>query len=417
MPKVSDLIRHINSNYPVLDLTENLVKGVYFANTFDDIASVPAAIQSDRALALIGNTPKVYNAFEGSNFTASESWREIVTSPVDYPELLGVDLVDDQSGLLDRYQVILYDSVDNVFKKATLDSLFGGLGAFVAQNSNTSATIVNPVTGIAGDLNGDGVVGTQDLIKLLSYYDTTQGVDGTEVLNPSDITLTGNQSISVNYGPQNYNAGDKLYIQLGLSNVIESGSYPITMIAPGTVNVGDPDPTISDPEWGGAIQINNPVATGVTPATLDEVLPPIIIKSGFYSGVSNYGIYFLNFSFDESGLLDNFVFGATVRFYANTDNGVQQVGDDLDVSINTSIENVGGFVAGTVLVNNPTDITNESSIIYNEWAALSDNHEIESLRLYFYIIFDESTLPQVNSINSINFTSNAFGLEIDTEGI
>jgi len=417
MPKVSDLIEHININYPVLDLTQNLVRGVYFVDDFTEIASIPTNIQSDKAFAVIGNTPRLYNAVDGSNFTSQDSWREIVTSPVDYDELLGVNLVDDQSGLLDRYQVILYDTIDKVFKKATLDSLFGGLGAFVAQNSNTSATIVNPVTGIAGDLDGDGSVGTNDLLFLLAYYGNNQGIDGIDVLNPSDIRLTGIQPISVNYLTQSYSAGDKLYIKLGLSTVIESGSYPITMIPPGLVNIGDPDPTISDPEWGGAVQINNPIASGVVPATLDEVLPPIIINNGYYSGGSGFGIYFLNFGQGDAGALDNFTFGVTVRFYANTVNGVQQVGDDLDVPINTIIENSAVIAAPAGLVTVSQNITNDSSTIYSEWSALAVNHEIESIRLYFYIIFDESTLPQANSVSSINFQANAFGLEIDTEGL
>lgn len=404
MPKVSDLIEHINNQYPVLDLTANIVKGVYFLASESDVSEVPVNIQSPNAIAMIAGKPMVYSESEGSSFDSIDSWKEVATYPTDYEELLGIDLVDINSNLLDRYEVILYDSVDKVFKKANLDSIFGGLGFFFAQTYAGNTTLVNPNTGIVGDLNGDGTVGTSDLLALLAAYGTNANEDGQANWVSTKVVVTSETTpYYVNYSAQSYAAGDKLYIDSALTTATSIGNYPLSFVS----NVGEVD--IDSIDGVNYISISNPQSGVAVLPTLMEELPLIKFWNGYIgqvTGVSFWG------AGTTTGPITNMTFGVDVRFFGEND-VYGQVGDTISISLNNQFD-YNGFAIPNPLVNYPIAISGTNSQVREAWLTLSQNYQIDEIRLNPYIIYDEPTPGSYveSSINQILFTASAFGLEV-----
>lgn len=404
MPKVSDLIEHINNQYPVLDLTTNIVKGVYFLDTQDAVSEVPVNIQSPNAIAMIAGKPMVYSESDGSSFDSIDSWKEIATYPTDYDELVGVDLIDPESNLLDRYEVILYDSIESKFKKANLDSVFGGLAAFIANTYTGSITIVNPDSGIFGDLDGDGTVGVNDLLALLSVYNTDSGVDWID----SDIVFThDNGSISVNYNIQSYSAGDELYVDSLVSLVIQSGTYEVSVNENvGFDNYGDIDSVNS-------ISIYDPVSDVAELPSLNDALPLIEVYSGYNNLGLSAGIYFLSNDPAAAGSLSNMTFGISVRFFGDQSDGYSQVGDEIILPLYSQYSFTGN---GSVVpsMGAPSEISGDSSLVKTQWDLLRQNYNIDEIRLNPYIVFDTPN-PGNDAeagIYQVSFMPAGFGIKV-----
>lgn len=404
MPKVSDLIEHINSQYPVLDLTANIVKGVYFLDTQDAVSEVPVNIQSPSAIAMIAGKPMVYSESEGSSFGSIDSWKEVATYPTDYDELLGVDLVDVDSNLLDRYEVILYDSIENNFKKANLDSIFGGLAAFIANTYAGSITIVNPNSGVPADLNGDGEVGTADLLLLLSNYGGSSGVDWLD----SEIVFThDNNSISVNYDIQSYSAGDQLYIDSLASFIFQSGSYEVSINENvGSDNYGDIDSVNS-------ISIYDPISDVAELPSLNDTLPLIEVYNGYNNSGLASGIFFLSNDTTATGSLSNMTFGISVRFFGDQADGYSQVGDEIVIPLYSQFS-FSGLGAVVPLMGGNTIISGESSIVRTQWDLLRQTYNIDEIRLNPYIVFDTPNPGNAAEagIYQVNFMQAAFGIKV-----
>lgn len=393
MPKVSDLIQHINDQYPVLDLTAaNSVKGLYYYDSFSDLSSTPVQSQSTKAIALVDNTIKLYHGEDGDVFTDEDSWEEVAKTPTDYEELLGINLID--NGQLQRYELILYDTIDGVFKKANLDSLFGGLGVFIAQQSAGGVTIQNPTTGIAGDFDGDGAVGTNDLLALLSFYNNEIGQGGVNALNVDTVITIGNTSnISVNYGSLTYNSGDKLYLNPTLTSIQEAGNYLLN-IEPGI------DPTdITNIESVGYFSLQNPYQDeDVIIQDLSTYLPAIKID--------NIKAQFFLFTGQE-GAISCAEFGVDVRFYAN---GVELGEDPASASITddafTYAPGVLNWFLGSV---NFTDV---NSIVRDSWNVLSEDYAIDEIRINPWIKYSPETQIE-SSVSFIAFPPDAYVFTVD----
>lgn len=112
-----------------------------------------------------------------------DNWVEIGLAANAYPTVPGQDLQDDA----EDYRLPIYDTGDKRNKAMSFDDFLGSIlqqmiQAVVEAGLGTETTYTNPDNGIIGDFNGDGIVGSADLLIFLGGFGANLG-GNTEALN------------------------------------------------------------------------------------------------------------------------------------------------------------------------------------------------------------------------------------------
>lgn len=132
-------------------------------------------------LAYLEDTDKLY-VYANSNtayWSDSDQWKELAIEPDEYQAVTSATLLDSSAG---DYLFSLYDTTANEFKKFDIDEFFGYIASQLTQTLIDDGVVTeDEITfgsgSVVGDLNGDGLVGTADLLILLAYYGNTLSPD------------------------------------------------------------------------------------------------------------------------------------------------------------------------------------------------------------------------------------------------
>lgn len=173
---------------PILDLSGNKVKGVGIFDNVDSRNDLDTEFRTSGYLSVIAGDLEVYSGVTWNN---ANSWTKIASEFSLYDHVQVPDGIDDTDEFRastyvvntesnpDRYSFGIYDSTDDVFRKingGTLNSIithiFGQeLAEYLSETTGNSIDYyTDNTTGVTGDLNGDGLVTTSDLLILLSGY-------------------------------------------------------------------------------------------------------------------------------------------------------------------------------------------------------------------------------------------------------
>lgn len=175
---------------PILDLSGNKVKGF---GVFDSVGSrndLDVEFQTLKYLSVVDGDLEVYS---GTTWGDASNWTKIASEFSLYDSIsvgdetnnsqnratqFVLDTLDDG----DRYSFGVFDSEDNDFNKVSGEDLkniiihyFGQeLASFLqSETGNTDAFYTDSNSGLFGDINGDGIVSTSDILELLSGFGNT----------------------------------------------------------------------------------------------------------------------------------------------------------------------------------------------------------------------------------------------------
>lgn len=174
--------------------------------------------------------------------------------PADYagldtvPEVLG----NDPSNFL----LSVHDVDDAKHKKLGLDNLAGFLATqiIVEAGINANTTVQGLGTGLTGDLDGDGSVGSADLLALLANWDAIGEADTS--MHP-DVTVYDGADVSVGSGIGNATVLDQSYW-----TVASGAQLDITTVAASDLfQIGDGPAYLGDLASNGTLIGLNPYTT------------------------------------------------------------------------------------------------------------------------------------------------------------
>ena len=198
---------------PIIDLSQNKVKGIGFFDNYEDRNDLLGEFQSSGYVSVIDGDLEVYS---GTDWSAESNWVKVASDFSLYPNISVPDGVtsdaDTQGSAFisdtledgERYSFGIFDSQSNDFKKlsgAALESLIvhvvGQQLAYTLADStgNTIDYYTDSANGIVGDVNGDGLVTSSDILVLLA------GFGGANV-EPRDYTIALGEINWPNANPQ-----------------------------------------------------------------------------------------------------------------------------------------------------------------------------------------------------------------------
>jgi len=198
---------------PIIDLSQNKVKGIGFFESYDDRDDLLTDFQSSGYVSVIDGDIEVYS---GTDWALGTNWVKVASDFSLYPNIsVPEDVVSDadtqgaafisdtlQDG--ERYSFGIFDSQSNDFKKlsgAALESLIvhvvGQQLAYTLADStgNTIDYYTDSTNGIVGDLDGNGVVTSADVLILLAGF-------GSGNVSPRDYTIALGEVNWPNENPQ-----------------------------------------------------------------------------------------------------------------------------------------------------------------------------------------------------------------------
>ena len=136
------------------------------------------------------------------DWESEDNWVEIGLAANAYPTVPGQDLQDDAQD----YRLPIYDTGDKRNKAMSFDDFLGSIlqqmiQAVIEAGLGTETTYTNPDNGIIGDFNGDGIVGSADLLIFLGGFGSNLG-NNTEALdlNPSSYVITSSSLVDPTNG-------------------------------------------------------------------------------------------------------------------------------------------------------------------------------------------------------------------------
>ena len=198
---------------PIIDLSQNKVKGIGFFDNYEDRNDLLGEFQSSGYVSVIDGDLEVYS---GTDWSAESNWVKVASDFSLYPNVSvpdGVTSDADTQGAAfifdtlndgDRYSFGIFDSDSNNFKKlsgAALESIIvhvvGQQLAYTLADStgNTIDYYTDSENGIVGDLNGDGLVTSSDVLELLAGF-------GSGNVDPRDYTIALGEDNWPNANPQ-----------------------------------------------------------------------------------------------------------------------------------------------------------------------------------------------------------------------
>lgn len=198
---------------PIIDLSQNKVKGIGFFESYGDRNDLLADFQSSGYVSVIDGDIEVYS---GTDWALEANWVKVASDFSLYPNISvpeGVTSDADTQGSAfisdtlengERYSFGIFDSQSNDFKRlsgAALESLIvhvvGQQLAYTLADStgNTIDYYTDSTNGIVGDLNGDGLVTSSDILVLLSGF-------GSGNVEPRDYTIALGEDNWPNANPQ-----------------------------------------------------------------------------------------------------------------------------------------------------------------------------------------------------------------------
>jgi|11BtaG_2_1085332.scaffolds.fasta_scaffold00010_31 hypothetical protein len=118
----------------------------------------------------------INSAIELDDWESEDNWVEIGLAANAYPTVPGQDLQDDA----EDYRLPIYDTGDKRNKAMSFDDFLGSIlqqmiQAVVEAGLGTETTYTNPDNGVIGDFDGDGIVGSADLIIFLGGFGSNLG--------------------------------------------------------------------------------------------------------------------------------------------------------------------------------------------------------------------------------------------------
>jgi len=198
---------------PIIDLSQNKVKGIGFFESYDDRDDLLTDFQSSGYVSVIDGDIEVYS---GTDWALGTNWVKVASDFSLYPNISvpegvvsdadtqGATFISDTLEDGERYSFGIFDSQSNDFKKlsgAALESLIvhvvGQQLAYTLADStgNTIDYYTDSTNGIVGDLDGNGVVTSSDVLILLAGF-------GSGNVSPRDYTIALGEDNWPNANPQ-----------------------------------------------------------------------------------------------------------------------------------------------------------------------------------------------------------------------
>ena len=303
--KVSDFIQNIAA-YPVLRVQDNTILGyAYSADTLTaSLQAVP--INNRRAgLLLAGRALFHYDLANVSDeyWAVTANHKEIATRFSSYPEVpyaLGTSVAEyladpDNDG--DIFFAV-HNNATNLFYKLSHNDIISWIvnALIQAQVGNGAGTVENysSSTGLVGDFDNNGTVGTSDLLIFLQNFGAT-ATTGTYLDTIFNITTTSNiQLLNASGGGATYTAYTKVFFELSSGNVgVTEGSLAAQLN------------TALNPDY---ISFKDNAVNGLS---INQFIANVTyVVSNLYMYLnSSYAGYNLQFGVRVTKLLDNVIIG------------------------------------------------------------------------------------------------------------
>tara|TARA_R100001510_G_C7655708_1_gene215029 strand:- start:1566 stop:3152 length:1587 start_codon:yes stop_codon:yes gene_type:complete len=131
-------------------------------------------------------------AISGPAWTNADNWVEVTLGARAYNPI-GSEAFANSA---DKYRLPLYDKTNKLHRSLEVESLMAWITqtlieAIVSAGYGSTTLYTNPSTGVLGDFNGDGLVGTQDLLIFLSSFGESLGGAVVPVLVDTSVNNTG----------------------------------------------------------------------------------------------------------------------------------------------------------------------------------------------------------------------------------
>ena len=130
-------------------------------------------------------------AISGPDWTNADNWVEVTLGARAYNPI-GSEAFANSA---DKYRLPLYDKTNKLHRSLEVESLMAWITqtlieAIVSAGYGSTTLYTNPTTGVLGDFNGDGLVGTGDLLIFLSSFGESLGGAVTPVLVDTSVNNT-----------------------------------------------------------------------------------------------------------------------------------------------------------------------------------------------------------------------------------
>lgn len=149
------------------------------------------------------------------------NWLQVPHTTNDYGEIT-IDTIITADA--DKYQLQIYDTDNDTYKKFDVQDLFGLIAQAIAQqlvdaNIGTSDNYTASGSSVLGDLDGNGVVNVADMIIMLGAFGSTDFSLDWETDFTSDCPTTSLQT-----GVASYTQGAFVKLPFGASNISQSST-------------------------------------------------------------------------------------------------------------------------------------------------------------------------------------------------
>jgi len=133
----------------------------------------------------------VTGVISANDWTNADNWTEVALSGHSYPRVPIDDLITDAN----NYRLAVSNASDNKLEGLGVNDLMGWIlqsmiEAVAAAGLGTVTTYTNPDTGLVGDFNGDGLVGSADLLIFLQNFGNTIQSDAA-IFDDSSYVISG----------------------------------------------------------------------------------------------------------------------------------------------------------------------------------------------------------------------------------